>query len=180
MNWLSAKYAGRMGILYLLLFPTSVIVGQEIEEADLVEIQLGEAQTEAGDLEQLENLFAAAQEVFASAEQLDSILLFTELIDLLQSRSEQAPLSADEKRLLSGSLFSRGEANFNLGNSGLTEADLRQAITIDPAMPIDLNRLGSILWSGNSGSGRREESGVDQARLRKHRFGCRGCSRYSV
>lgn len=140
-----SRLAVFLGMVFVLAPISWITSDQEIEEADLVELELGPDARVAPDLTQLEEVYAHAQQVFASADQPDAIPLLTEIIDRLQSRSTERALVIKEKMLLSRSLFSRGEVHFNLGETDRTRSDLRQAITTDPAMPIDLDQISPKL-----------------------------------
>lgn len=82
----------------------------------------------------LQTRFDAALQVFRSADQYDSIELFTALIGELEGRDE---LSDAARNLLARSYFHRAEAHYNFGDNAEAATDLESAIRVEPNLVID-------------------------------------------
>ena len=94
---------------------------------------------------QISDLFTAAQGVFASADQAESVSLFTELIAILDARAVDELLSEPHRDVLTGSLSYRAEAQFNLGETTAAADDLRRVVELDPSFQLDANQVSSRL-----------------------------------
>jgi len=92
--------------------------------------------SEQGDLEEQ---FAAAEAMFFSADQPESIVLFAALID--QMRALAGSGRTDVVPLLSRGLSYRAQANHNLGDEATALADLRAMLAVDPSAEVDRDRV---------------------------------------
>ena len=94
----------------------------------------------------IRELDAEAQRVFASADQADSVLLFTDLIEILDARAVDAPLGEPYLQVLIRSLVGRAEARFNdTVDMTLPTVDLRRVIEQNPAHLLDEGSLQAAL-----------------------------------
>ena len=94
---------------------------------------------------QIRDLFTRAQGVFASADQAESVPLFTELIAILDARAVDEPLSEPHHEVLIRGLSYRAEAQFNLGETTAAADDLRRVVELDPSFQLDANQVSSRL-----------------------------------
>ena len=94
---------------------------------------------------QIRDLFTRAQGVFASADQAESVSLFTELIAILDARAVDEPLSEPHHEVLVEGLSYRAEAQFNLGETTEAADDLRRVVGLDPSFQLDANQVSSRL-----------------------------------
>ncbi len=124
---------GRRSLLGVALAAVAVVVAaQQPDEplpaaGEIVEEELAE-DTAA--------LLEKAEEVFASAEQPQSIPLFGQIIGLLERRLLAGPLLPEEGERLTHSLFRRAEARFNIGESEGAREDLEAILRLDPAYAV--------------------------------------------
>ncbi len=95
--------------------------------------------------QQISVLFNAAQGMFASADQAQSVPMFTELIAILDARAVDEPLSEPHREILIGGLSYRAEAQFNLGETTAATNDLRRVVELDPSFQLDANQVSSRL-----------------------------------
>ncbi|MDX1643591.1 MAG: PEGA domain-containing protein, partial [Thermoanaerobaculia bacterium] len=110
-----ARPASILTLLAVLLLSPSLAAAQEVEDP-------------------LQARFDAAMQVFRSADQYDSIELFTGLISELEARDELTPAA---RELLARSYFFRGEAHFNFGENAEAASNLESAIRVEPNLAID-------------------------------------------
>ena len=94
---------------------------------------------------QIRDLFTRAQGVFASADQAESVSLFTELIAILDARAVDEPLGEPHHEVLIRGLSYRAEAQFNLGETTAAADDLRRVVGLDPSFQLDANQVSSRL-----------------------------------
>ena len=94
---------------------------------------------------QISVLFTRAQAVFASADQPESVPLFTELIAILDAGAVDEPLSGPYHEVLIEGLSYRAEAQFNLGETTAAADDLRRVVELNPAFQLDANQVSSRL-----------------------------------
>ncbi len=120
----------RAGLVLTWLAGVGLPLQAQVEEEDLAF-----ADPVSSPAEDLQARFDRALVVFNSADQAQSVPLWTELISLLDA----APAMQLEIRdgLLAASLLRRGEAHFNLGENGEAEADLARALQVAPGVAPD-------------------------------------------
>ena len=92
--------------------------------AQIVEDDLAPEDLNSVPLQRLETLFEEALGVFRSADQLDSIDLFTDLIQLMGGQQAAPRLDPDRRYLMARSLFYRAEVQFNMGTALLKHAEM--------------------------------------------------------
>ena len=114
-------------------------------DAQIVEDDLTPEGFDQIPLDRVEELFEEALGVFRSADQLDSLDLFTDLIQLMGGPEAAPRLDPDRRWIMGRSLFYRAEVQFNMGMTAETEADLRRAIRVEPTLEIDLNQVSPKL-----------------------------------
>lgn len=111
----SYRSAAILALLALSLWSSSALPAQEVDDP-------------------LQAQFDAAVQVFRSADQYDSVELFSALIEQLEARDELTPAA---RELLARSYFYRAEAHFNFGDNAEASADLESAIRVEPNLAID-------------------------------------------
>lgn len=88
----------------------------------------------AEEADPLQTRFEAAVQVFRSADQYDSIALFTGIIGELEARDQLSDAARD---MLAHCYFHRAEAHFNFGENAEATSDLESAIRTEPNLEID-------------------------------------------
>ena len=92
---------------------------------------------------EIEILYAEAEALFQTVDQSETVPMFTQVIDTLEPmRFEGDPAVLEA---LQGSLVYRASANFNIGDSTGTEADLERLIRMDPTFDLDRTQMSSKL-----------------------------------
>jgi hypothetical protein len=90
----------------------------------------------------LQTRLDAAMRVFNSADQYDSIALFSELINELES---QGSLTDEQRSIVARSYFQRGEVHFNFGENPEAEADIERALRTEPNLSINESMISPKL-----------------------------------
>ncbi len=85
----------------------------------------------------LRTIFEAAEQLFGSAQQPDSVALFDRLITRLETDHAREPLPADLLEMLIASRSHRAEAHFNLGDSDKAGEDLERILQLQPGWRLD-------------------------------------------
>lgn len=116
-----------------LVWATVCLLPANVAAATLGQLQIAPQNNPQED--GLEGQLAAAEAVFFSADQPDSIALFDVLIGQLQRLAGGG--QADVARLLSRSFSYRAQANHNLGDEATALADLREMLAVDPSADVD-------------------------------------------
>lgn len=85
--------------------------------------------------DEIEQVFASANELFDTIDQAESIPLYTRVIDELRPMS----ITGDERvvELLRTSLVQRAQANYNFGETDAAQADIETLVRLAPGYEID-------------------------------------------
>ena len=100
---------------------------------------------EAGRGQELAPLLERARTVFGSANQPESVPLFTQIIDTLDAQTAGGAFDDAARTLLIEALSYRAEARFNLDEQEGAAEDLRRMISTDPTTQLDAARVSPRL-----------------------------------
>jgi len=100
------------------------------------------AQVTAQDDSGLQGRLDAAMAVFNSADQYDSIALFSEIVSDLEGRDD---LSPEARSTLARAFFQRAEVHFNFGENDEATTDLADALRTEPNLAINESMISPKL-----------------------------------
>ena len=115
------------------------VASEDLDDPEMALVPLGEP---ASVDPETAALFAEAETVFQSADQVAALPLLTQLVERLQPLAGIGHPEDEAKGLLTRALVMRAEAVFNLGEeaapgAGGVDADLQAALRIDPGLDLD-------------------------------------------
>ncbi len=140
-----ALWPAAAGVAQETADPASQVVAEDLDDAGLEALP---ANLPALDLDAVLKQFAEAEALFNSPDptgQDRSLILFGELVDLLEPQHAAGRLDDTLRNVLVRSLAYRAQVHFNFGENELVEAGLTRMLEIEPAADVDRSRASPKL-----------------------------------